>query len=177
MDSKLKQISNLPLIKRFVLNIINKTPLLKKIKKREIINTDFIPKPSEKIISKTFKKPLISERTKPPLMQISKQPVQGEYGKLTPIIQDVSISSIECPGPGKNINIIRAGQKQFTKIILSPHEINDLLEDFSQKANIPLIEGIFRAAVDDLIINAIISDSIGSRFIIKKQTPYSILER
>lgn len=100
-----------------------------------------------------------------------------DYGKIQVFLEDNSVSSIECPGPGQPIVVVRAGQKQFTRITLSPEEIKELLNEVSDSAHIPLLEGVFRAAVDNFSINAVVSEMIGSRFIIKKQTPYSMLER
>ena len=90
---------------------------------------------------------------------------------------DPTVSYIECPGPDKPLVIIRAGQKQFTKITLNAIEIKNLLETIAQKAHVPLMEGIFKAAVDNFMIHAVVSQLIGSRFVIKKQTPYSLLEQ
>lgn len=101
----------------------------------------------------------------------------GEYGKITNLIRDPTITLIECNGAGETISIIRAGQKQFTKISLNPVEIKEILDTVSQKARIPILEGIFKAAVDNFIVNAVVSSIVGSRFVIKKQTPYSLLEQ
>lgn len=101
--------------------------------------------------------------------------VNLEFGRITLLINDPSIQLIECSGPGKNITIIRQGRKQLTKISLSSNEIKEILEKFAEKARVPLIEGVFRAVVDNFLVNAVISDSIGSRFIIKKTIPqYSL---
>ncbi|MDH3353424.1 MAG: hypothetical protein OEL87_03175 [Nanoarchaeota archaeon] len=100
-----------------------------------------------------------------------------DYGKITPLLNDPSISTIECQGMGIPITIIRAGQKQMTKINLSQRDIKEILEKISEKVHIPLLEGVFRAAVDNFSINAVISEMIGSRFIIKKQTAYAMLEK
>ena len=100
-----------------------------------------------------------------------------DYGKITPLLNDPSVSTIECQGAGKPVMVIRAGQKQVTKIVLSVKEIKDVLDKVSDAAHIPLLEGVFRAAVDNFSINAVISEMIGSRFVIKKATPYGLLER
>ncbi|GAJ17292.1 unnamed protein product, partial [marine sediment metagenome] len=44
-----------------------------------------------------------------------------------------------------------------------------LLNQIAEQAHVPLIEGVFKAAVENFIIHAVVSDVIGSRFIIKKQ--------
>ncbi len=99
-----------------------------------------------------------------------------EYGKISMLLQDPSVSTIECNGAGTPVSVIRAGQRQITNITLSPKEINEILETIADKAKVPLLEGVFKAAVDNFIISAIHSGSINSRFIIKKSTPYSLLE-
>lgn len=102
--------------------------------------------------------------------------VVGDYGKITPLLNDPSVSSIECPGPDKPLTVIRAGQKQFTKISLNQKEIRDFFEEIAEQAKIPLMDGVFRAAVENFSISGVISEMIGSRFVIKKQTPYALLE-
>jgi hypothetical protein len=99
-----------------------------------------------------------------------------DYGKLTPLLSDPSVSTIECAGASKPLTIIRAGQKQMTRINLNVEEIKEFLQKISDIVHIPLLEGVFRAAVDNFSVNAVISEIIGSRFIIKKQTAYSMLE-
>jgi len=100
-----------------------------------------------------------------------------DYGKITPLLHDPSISSIECQGAGKPLMIIREGQRQVTRIVLNVEDIKGILLTVSDAIHIPLLEGVFRAAVDNFSINAVISEIIGSRFILKKQTAYSLLER
>lgn len=102
--------------------------------------------------------------------------LSADYGKITPLLNDPSVSSIECQGHGKALMIIRAGQRQITRIVLSADEIRGILQKVSDTIHIPLLEGVFRAAADNFSINAVISEMIGSRFVIKKQTPYAILE-
>jgi len=103
--------------------------------------------------------------------------LSADYGKITPLLNDPSVSSIECPGAGKPLMVIRAGQRQITRIVLSAEDIKGILQKVSDTIHIPLLEGVFRAAVEDFAINAVISEMIGSRFVIKKQTPYALLER
>ncbi len=116
-----------------------------------------------------------------PMVQMPAAPqgaqLSQDYGKITPLLNDPSVSTIECSGFGKELMIIRAGQKQMTKISLSAAEIKEILQKVSDAVHIPLLEGVFRAAVDNFSINAVISEMIGSRFVIKKQTAYALLER
>ncbi len=99
-----------------------------------------------------------------------------DYGKLNQLLNDQTISSIECSGPGKNIIVIRAGQKQFTKIIFTPGDIKEFLLKTAEIAHVPLLEGVFRAAVENFHVDAIYSENINSRFVIKKATPYSLID-
>jgi hypothetical protein len=92
-----------------------------------------------------------------------------EYGKIAQLINDPSVQQIECPGAGKQILVLRLGQKQITRITLSVAEISELIETISNKAHIPLLNGVFRAAVDHLLVSAVVSEMIGTRFVIKKQ--------
>jgi len=103
--------------------------------------------------------------------------ISQDYGKITPLLRDPQISLIECSGAGKPLRIVRTGQRQITRITLSRQEIKNILEKISDAAHIPLLEGIFRAAVDNFSISAVISEMIGSRFVIRKQTAYTMLER
>ena len=100
-----------------------------------------------------------------------------DYGRITPLLDDPVISLIECQGVGKPLMIIRAGQRQITRITLTQEGIKEILQEISDMAHIPLLEGVFRAVVDNFSINAIISEIVGSKFVIRKQTPYSLLER
>lgn len=141
------------------------------------------PMPPQRMFAPRVAPPM-SQRMAPPVQQIAppnapqEAPValSQDYGKITPLLNDPSVSTIECPGAGRALMIIRAGQKQGTKISLSAEEIKEILQKVSDAVHIPLLEGVFRAAVDNFSINAVISEMIGSRFVIKKQTAYALLE-
>lgn len=124
---------------------------------------------------KTVEKPTI--KTPAPIVQ-SKPDVNAnnKYGKIAPLLDDASVSTIECLGEGKELMIIRAGQKQRTRISLNSVEINDILEVVADAAHIPLIEGVFRANVEGFSMNAVVSEMVGSRFVVKKATAYGLLE-
>jgi hypothetical protein len=55
-----------------------------------------------------------------------------------------------------------------TSIVLGKEEINSIIKTFSDIAKIPLHEGVYRVVAGRLILSAIISDVIGSKFMIKK---------
>lgn len=97
-------------------------------------------------------------------------------GKLDPIIADKTVTNIECPGPEKPLLAKSLGRVTITRISLSEEEIKKVANTFAEAARIPVIGGIFKAAVGNLVITAVISDYVGSRFIINKHTPYSIID-
>ncbi len=99
------------------------------------------------------------------------QPPNFSLGKLDYLIQDKMIQAIECLGPGKNILVKKFNRINVTKMTLSQEEISTIISEFSNKANIPLLGGILKAAVGDLLISAVTSDFAGSRFIINRINP------
>lgn len=113
-------------------------------------------------------------------MPISTLPkIEGEInlGKLNIFLLDNEVTELECPGPDKFILVRKAGQVNLTKITLSQEEINEIIKSFSEKARIPVISGVFKTSIGNLTITAIISEFVGSRFIIYKSNPYAILEQ
>lgn len=100
-----------------------------------------------------------------------------DIGKLNLFLTDKAITMIECPGPHKFVLIKKAGKVNLTKIILTQEEIDKIIENFSKAARIPLIGGVFKASTGKLTISAILSEFVGSRFIIYKASPYSIIEQ
>ena len=98
-----------------------------------------------------------------------------DLGKLNPLIQNPEINLIECHGPDELIIATGRGGRKQTDIMLSKEEIEEVIRRFSKIKKIPVEEGIFRVAAGKLIITAIVSDVIGSKFLIRKMsypTPY-----
>jgi hypothetical protein len=46
------------------------------------------------------------------------------------------------------------------------------MSSISEQTKIPLIPGIFKAVLNNLIITAVLSDYVGTRFIIQKRSPF-----
>ncbi len=92
-------------------------------------------------------------------------------GKIEPLLNDNMIQAIECTGPGKNILVKKFNKVNVTKLTLSQEEINGIITEFSNAAKIPLLGGILKAAIGNMLISAVISDFAGSRFIIDKINP------
>ena len=97
--------------------------------------------------------------------------------KISDLFRDKTILSIECRGPGKNLLIKRYNQINVVKVMLSPAEISGIIDYFSRRSRIPVVDGILKVAVDDMIIAAVTSDLVGSKFIINKNSPYSLLKK
>ena len=125
--------------------------------------------PSQTVPQTIFELPEMTAPKIQPTPALSNVQLKELYhGKLTGLLNDPSVLSIECVGQNVPLNIFRGGQKQRTKIILTKQEIDNLLNEVSKQSKIPLGEGVFRVIVNNLMINAVISDLIGTRFVIKK---------
>jgi len=98
-----------------------------------------------------------------------------DVGKLNFFIKDPRVQGIECPGPNKNLLVIKDGAMQRTKVILTAEDIKNVIQEFSEKTKIPLIEGTFKAALGNLIMTAVISEFVGSRFVLQKKNPFQPL--
>jgi hypothetical protein len=96
--------------------------------------------------------------------------VDIDLGKLNPLIRDSAVRIIESY-PNENVIVIGTMGTKSTSIILSKEEIDDIINKFSEMSKIPANEGIYRVVVGNLILLAIISEVIGSKFIIKKIAP------
>lgn len=89
--------------------------------------------------------------------------------KLIPLLNDRFVQSIECKGAGQPILAITRGMPRVTHITLSGEEIKELMDEISRKVRIPLVTGLFKAAFGNVIITAVISEFVGTRFIIEKR--------
>jgi len=97
-------------------------------------------------------------------------PQNFNLGKINILLRDPYIQSIESSGPSQNVLIKKQNRITPTRIILTPEEIKNIINSFSQKANIPIVGGMLKAAVGTLIISAVTSEFVGSRFIISRIT-------
>lgn len=88
--------------------------------------------------------------------------------KLRNLLNDPLVLSIECPGPDKKILLKKYGNVNVVNLNLDEKEISAIINYFSQQARIPVISGMLKAAVKGLMISAVGSEFVGSRFIINK---------
>lgn len=110
----------------------------------------------------------IARQIEIPKPEPSPPPKNFNLGKLEPVLNDSFVSSIECQGAGKFLLVRKSNRVSVAKISLTEQEINEIINNFSKQAKIPLISGILKAAVGNLIISAVVSEAVGSRFIINK---------
>jgi hypothetical protein len=122
-----------------------------------------------------LKKPLMKPKQIPvyrehQLIKQAPEAQQLNLNKIHFLIADMDVSSIECQGEAKNIIIIKRGQTMRTEISLTKQEIDQVIQEFSDKARIPIIEGLLRARIGSLQISAVVSINTSSRFIITRRT-------
>ena len=154
---------------------LNKKQEIKKgfsmIKKRNEIQKLIQPLPIQRPPIRTRPRILmIPEPKLPPRLQyLRPTPTkrQIELGKLNPLIKDPVVKAIECNGADEKI-IVKTPVKKTTDIILTKEEIDNIIKKFSETAKIPISAGVFRVVVGKLVLSAIISEVIGTKFIIKK---------
>ena len=109
--------------------------------------------------------------------------VEIDLFKLNPLIRDAAVRAIES-NPDEPVIVSGSMGIKPTNIILNKEDIDRVIGKFSEMAKIPTSEGVYRVVVGNLILSAIISEVVGSRFIIKKmayqipnQTPPANLPR
>jgi len=115
--------------------------------------------------------PIITKITLPePSTQIFYSKLQGiSFGKITALVLDPKIKSIICNGANQPLKIKKtlSPLPTETNILLSEDEIKQVIRTFSEKGGAPMAS-IFRARIENIGIEAIVSDIMGSRFIITK---------
>lgn len=95
------------------------------------------------------------------------------FEKITNLLRDPKVLSIECPGPGRNLIVYKNRITQTTPYILEQEEIEEVLREISEKTRIPIIGGLFKAKMASIIITAVISEFAGTRFVIEKGTLFT----
>ncbi len=131
-----------------------------------------LPKPPILKLKPQLASPLrIPEIRFPPRLQYLRpipKNMEIDLIKLNPLIKDPKVKSIECNGPDQNIMVIGNMGRKKTSIILTKQEVTEIIQRFAQATKIPASEGIYKVVRGKLILSAIISEVIGSKFIIKK---------
>jgi len=112
----------------------------------------FVPRPS--LPQKTYSVPPVITFSNPSLQQW---------------LQDQSIQSIECPGPGKPVVIVKQNRPQITNTSFDAEAIQTFLQEVAEKTKIPIGEGLYKAIIGPYIITAVLSTIIGNRYIIQRR--------
>jgi hypothetical protein len=84
------------------------------------------------------------------------------------LMSDGSITSIECPGPEKQLIINKSGIVNPTGVSLKTEEIDGIIKEVSKRTRIPINQGLFKTAFDNLILTAVVSEFVGTRFLIER---------
>ena len=69
---------------------------------------------------------------------------------------------------------MRRGIAQQINLSFTSEDIKIFLKEISEKTKIPLLTGLFKVMFQNLIITAVISEFIGSKFIIEKKPIQSL---
>ena len=120
---------------------------------------------------KSFQPMIIPKEMLPPRFQYLKPTptkIEIDLGKLNPLINDPLVRDIECPGANQKIIVDGMMGRKKTGIALTRDEIEEIIEKFSENAKIPVQEGFFKVVVGKLILSAIVSYLITSKFTIRK---------
>lgn len=168
--------SNSPIVREIVFRIISSGEI-ETHKAKHRIDNDIVPALSTKThtFSSGFQESIlrvpIHQKIEPVHPAVPKQQtvvILEGYGRLAGLIRDHSVSAIEYMGEGLPIRITRMGRIQNTNIILSKEEIDSILKYVSSRTRIPLENKVFKVAIDNILLNAVISQEVGIRFLIKK---------
>ncbi len=141
--------------------------------KKEIAPKKIPPRPRTQPLVRPIEKPMIviPEPKLPEhlryLRPVAAKEIEIDLGKLNPLIRDRAVRIIEA-NPGEKVKVTGTMGTQPTGIILSKEEIDDIINKFSEKSKIPTTEGVYRVIVGNLSLSAVISNVVGSKFVIKK---------
>lgn len=183
-DILLKEIISRPLVEKIQKKPLIKPPLRRSIRplsplQRRVLRPRQLHRP--RITKETSPaKPGLPLRTRPPTSLPPAQPLSpSEFNlkKLNFLIKDPFVSKIECTGTGSPLLVTKSGRIKRTNIILNKEEILDIMNKFSEKAKIPIIPGIFKASVGNLLIFAPISEFAEKKFAILKRIQTAAVPR
>lgn len=113
--------------------------------------------------------PVSYENYSPPLSE--SQVAELGLSKIKFFAFDPSVISVECQGAGRNLIVNKSGKIQTSSFSLNKEEIEEIVKKISEKTRIPVISGVFRAAFSNFVFIAVISEFVGTRFVIERKTP------
>jgi hypothetical protein len=91
-----------------------------------------------------------------------------DLGILNDFIKDPSVKVIECAGPNENLIVHGVMGRKLTNVILKKEEVDNIIKKFADTAKIPIDQGVFKAVFGNLILSAIISETVGAKFVLRK---------
>ncbi len=188
-DERLKKLIKVERLKRKILpepepdltpvgkSVIFEKPVEKKMQKSSYstpIKPTFHLKSVPKKIAKT-PRPIMTPQMQHNLTTGEVRSADKLMVEINKLIDDKNVQMIECPGPGRNVLVKVRNKVNVTKLKLNEAEIKNVITYFSDYARIPIVGGILKTSVDQLMISAVISEYAGSRFIINKRNPYDLI--
>ncbi len=102
------------------------------------------------------------------LKPVANKNVSIDLGKLDPYVKDSNVMTIETEGESEPVYVTGTMGRKPTDIKLNRTEIDEVINRFSEAAKIPKKNGIFKVAVGDLLLTAMISESVSPSFVIEK---------
>lgn len=103
-------------------------------------------------------------------------PVSGgkklNLGKLSVLISDPGVKTLECKGSGRNVTVSGNSGVKRTGIVLSEEEMEGIIKGFCTATRIPFSKGDLKIISGRLVLTANVSDE-GSGFKIEKINPVS----
>ena len=143
----------------------------------QLIRKPIVIEINQRAPARQVKKPIvryplfIPEPKLPPhleyLQPIPTAGVEIDLFKLNPLIKDGAVRIIEV-NPDEKVIVSGTMGTKLTDIVLNKEDIDRVINKFSEVSKIPINEGIYKIVVGNLILSAIISETIGAKFIIKK---------
>jgi len=104
--------------------------------------------------------------------QVSKvsavKPDNTKLGSLIYLLSDPNVSSLECPGPGKPIVLNKSGNMENSSMTFSQEDIKGVMDEVARKTGQKFDSGFVKAAIGNFIVSAVISEFVGTRFVMQK---------
>jgi hypothetical protein len=98
----------------------------------------------------------------------TQKPLDIDLGDLNAFLRDPNVKTIETEGADQRVSVSGTMGKKPTGIILDKEKIDEIINKFSKEAKIPVTEGLFKVTIGNTLLTAMISKTLGSRFILKK---------
>jgi len=91
-----------------------------------------------------------------------------DIGKLNSLASDPAVNMIECLGSKIKLKIKKDSSTAESETILDDNEIKNIINKFSEASKEKVTEPVFKAAFGGWELTAVVSDIVGTRFILKR---------